>query len=278
MPQCRLPSHEGENLWTQATSREVVADPSTTARRLLTTTMSCTRETFSSMTQWSRRHGCCTACGTTDRKHYAHGLCSRCYLIEWNSDPANRALAQEAKRRWYNRSVTPETRAERRNREHFGGNRQLVLDRDGHKCVQCGRTQSLVVHHKDGTGRGLRDGNNNHPDNLVTLCRSCHINVHRHRKGDRWSLMYDCCVTCGTTERSHNSGGECWLCADRRRRQVKKKIQSDLHGDMQSAAEMTAPAHGSGNKSVKRLLPVPDHLASPTAARPPVCSAPSSSG
>lgn len=255
-----------------------MADPSTTARRLLTTIKSRTRETFSNMTQWSRRYRCCTACGATDRKHYAHGLCSRCYLTEWNSVPANRALAKEAKRRWYKRSVTTESRAARRDHEHFGGNRQLVLDRDDHKCVQCGRNNSLVVHHKDGTGRGLKDGHNNHPDNLITLCRSCHINIHRHRKCGRWSLMYHCCVTCGTTERSHNSGGECWLCADRRRRKIKKKIQSDLHGDMQSAAEMTAPAHGSGNKSVKRLLPDPSRPARRTAAHRPGCSAHSFSG
>jgi len=50
--------------------------------------------------------------------------------------------------------------------------RREVLSRDHHKCQSpgCGRTRFLEVHHlKPRTGGGT-----NHPDNLTTLCSSCH--------------------------------------------------------------------------------------------------------
>lgn len=52
-----------------------------------------------------------------------------------------------------------------------------ILKRDGH-CQLCGATEKLLVHH--------RDENKFHskPDNLITLCRSCHRRVHniaRHK-------------------------------------------------------------------------------------------------
>lgn len=40
-------------------------------------------------------------------------------------------------------------------------------------CAICGSTRCLVVHHVD------MNRKNNHPDNLVKICRSCHAQVHR---------------------------------------------------------------------------------------------------
>jgi predicted nucleic acid-binding Zn ribbon protein len=62
------------------------------------------------------------------------------------------------------------------NNERFGGNRELVLERDGHKCVMCGREDGLNVHHKDESGQSEKP--NNEPDNLETLCNSCHSQTH----------------------------------------------------------------------------------------------------
>lgn len=42
----------------------------------------------------------------------------------------------------------------------------------GH-CSHCGKTGRTDVHHKDENWR------NNSPDNLVRLCRSCHLKEHR---------------------------------------------------------------------------------------------------
>jgi len=45
---------------------------------------------------------------------------------------------------------------------------------DGRRHYYVG-TEYLLVHHIDG------DKCNNYPDNLITLCRSCHMKVHRSR-------------------------------------------------------------------------------------------------
>lgn len=48
--------------------------------------------------------------------------------------------------------------------------RPVVLERDGHRCTQCGSTENLHVHHY----RARRRGGTNQMDNLQTLCERCH--------------------------------------------------------------------------------------------------------
>jgi 5-methylcytosine-specific restriction endonuclease McrA len=58
-----------------------------------------------------------------------------------------------------------------------GGNRLKILERDGYKCVRCAMTDAQ---HKQRWGRPItvdhknKDRSNNTPDNLQTLCLSCH--------------------------------------------------------------------------------------------------------
>ena len=61
--------------------------------------------------------------------------------------------------------------------------REQVLDRDGHQCMVCSRTgpgsggiANLEVHHID---RDPEDMDVHDPDNLITLCRACHIWHHQ---------------------------------------------------------------------------------------------------
>jgi 5-methylcytosine-specific restriction endonuclease McrA len=62
----------------------------------------------------------------------------------------------------------------------FGGNWYKVFDRDGGRCQTCGSTYQLVVHHKDLTGWGASpDKKNNDMSNLILLCSSCHMKLHR---------------------------------------------------------------------------------------------------
>ena len=62
------------------------------------------------------------------------------------------------------------------------GNRERV-------CEICGSTRSIDVHHKD------HDFHNNSPENLMVLCRSCHMKIHRKPK--------EACVICGKPTKGH---------------------------------------------------------------------------
>ena len=74
--------------------------------------------------------------------------------------------------------------AKRFSRIMFDGNDVIAIERDGYKCLDCGRSDNfgkrLCVHHLDETGQ--TDSPNNSLDNLVTLCHSCHAKRH-HPKG-----------------------------------------------------------------------------------------------
>lgn len=84
------------------------------------------------------------------------------------------------KKKFRNHSYKDKTR--------FGGNKYKVLERDGYKCVECGKDnpKSLIIHHKDHSGAS--ENPNNDMDNLKTLCRSCHM-LH-HSLEDDSHVMY----------------------------------------------------------------------------------------
>ena len=50
---------------------------------------------------------------------------------------------------------------------------KLILKKN--KCDICGSTKSLDIHHKD------HNWKNNNLDNLMCLCRSCHMKAHRSK-------------------------------------------------------------------------------------------------
>jgi uncharacterized Zn finger protein (UPF0148 family) len=148
---------------------------------------------------WSRKYERCRECGTTERKHSGKGYCYRCYnrrKYHENPEPQKARSREyyskhgEAKRA-YQKEYHQATREERlaymkmkREEEHFGGLRSEALERDGHQCTTpgCGATEQLVVHHRDGKGRGCPDPNNS-LNNLETKCRACHVRIHVPRLG-----------------------------------------------------------------------------------------------
>ena len=95
---------------------------------------------------WSRKYESCIGCGGTEKRHGCFGLCHDCSEIS------------------------------RKHKLRFGGNRQLVIDRDEGRCQDCGTDSNIVVHHVDG------DRKNNRMENLLTLCTACHGRLHREEQ------------------------------------------------------------------------------------------------
>ncbi len=169
---------------------------------------------------WSRHYERCTECQTTRCKHQAKGLCRYCYLKKHAAEHGEDYRQQ--KHAWYLRQGGTLYAKMRREQKHFGGNREIVLLRDGYCCTNCGGTNQLCVHHRDWNGRGHPDADN-HPDNLITLCNSCHMKLHYPRIAPRirqrinslpWGKYSGAarCLHCGTTSRIHYGRGLCQRC------------------------------------------------------------------
>lgn len=60
----------------------------------------------------------------------------------------------------------------------FAAIRPAILRRDGHRCIKCHRRgPGLHVHHIRYRSRG----GTNRPENLATVCKSCHEHIHGHK-------------------------------------------------------------------------------------------------
>lgn len=109
-----------------------------------------------------------------------------CSPVCLNHAMSRRAIESGRKREQYvkhkDRYAEQKSEAHREynDRMRFSSNKKHVLDRDGHKCTDCGKKKGLIVHHIDGSGSF--ETPNNDMDNLVTLCRSCHM---RHHAGEK---------------------------------------------------------------------------------------------
>jgi len=53
--------------------------------------------------------------------------------------------------------------------------KKIIMERDGNKCVMCQSIELLEVHHV----KTKLDGGSDMPSNLVTLCYSCHRQLHK---------------------------------------------------------------------------------------------------
>jgi len=56
---------------------------------------------------------------------------------------------------------------------------ERVLERDDHRCQECGSTEGLTIHHLI----PQRESGTNKLCNLVTLCGVCHLKRHPERIG-----------------------------------------------------------------------------------------------
>lgn len=59
--------------------------------------------------------------------------------------------------------------------KYWMGVRQLVITRDGNKCTRCDNTKRLQAHHITYENHF---NEHNHLEDLITLCKSCHLEEH----------------------------------------------------------------------------------------------------
>lgn len=62
------------------------------------------------------------------------------------------------------------------NNKRYGGNYYVVIKRDKYECAICGSIENICVHHIDGYDENKPTNNNE--NKMLTLCRSCHSQVH----------------------------------------------------------------------------------------------------
>ena len=62
--------------------------------------------------------------------------------------------------------------------------RNVILNRDGHKCCDCGDVNRLQIHHIVERA----NGGSNEESNLITLCPKCH--AEKHKNSPIYRLMY----------------------------------------------------------------------------------------
>ena len=81
----------------------------------------------------------------------------------------------------WNKGITDERQAEAlRNYHHCGRRKEGIMKEDTvnyqkhmrNECIVCGKQDALEVHHAD------KSHDNNDPQNLVTVCESCHRRIH----------------------------------------------------------------------------------------------------
>lgn len=121
--------------------------------------------------------------------------CSQSCLDKAMYEKAKENPDYKEKKKMYDIKYREENRESKRERDlkykdnlRFGGNGSKAMERDGYKCMECGKNnrKALIVHHKDHSGSS--DKPNNDLSNLVTLCRSCHMNHHSSK--DPNHIMY----------------------------------------------------------------------------------------
>lgn len=120
--------------------------------------------------------------------------------------------------------------------ELYGISKKVIFDRDNNECQICGNKNNLEIHHIDGKGIQFpKNKKNNNPDNLITLCHSCHSRIHYWQKPNKltdgykknrkykWSMKFPKCLSCGTTKLKYSGDGLCTTCYERRRKEYKAK-------------------------------------------------------
>ena len=97
---------------------------------------------------------------------------------EWDKveeDNKNKEL-ENKKARLQNRKIKIKKEKNKRDYKINTKIRPVIFKRDNHRCVKCGSTENITIHHKLRKGKGGDDSEKN----LMTLCYKCHAEEHKN--------------------------------------------------------------------------------------------------
>ena len=95
----------------------------------------------------------------------------------------NKVVHNAAVKLWQmaNKEKVRQYKAKNKDKKRFDGNNKAALERDNHQCRVCQSKDKLLVHHLDESENRKKMNANNNLENLITLCRSCHLKVHKYK-------------------------------------------------------------------------------------------------
>jgi 5-methylcytosine-specific restriction endonuclease McrA len=89
-------------------------------------------------------------------------------------------INKKRKDQWDSKTCEDKLSISRKNKENrFNGHRIERLIKDNYTCQNCGDKEQLIVHHITHLPSGCTKDTWSTLEDLITLCRSCHINIHR---------------------------------------------------------------------------------------------------
>lgn len=105
-------------------------------------------------------------------------FCGKNCYDKWQSEYRKGTITEEDNPMWQENPSR-----EYRYGRNWNGQRRKALDRDNHECQLCRSVKNLEVHHKKPIATFDRSNEKwykeaNKIQNLITLCRSCHANIH----------------------------------------------------------------------------------------------------
>jgi 5-methylcytosine-specific restriction endonuclease McrA len=127
---------------------------------------------------------------------YACVDCGEDYIFNTGATSRCRPCQKKAQRghirSWESRNpeLAKKHKQDSRLRCLMSGNREKALNRDNNTCQICFTQDSVFVHHIDGQGASS-DKANDGLDNLVTLCNSCHHQLHADISKELWKRYKD---------------------------------------------------------------------------------------
>ncbi len=106
------------------------------------------------------------------------GLCSndcgRPLVLKWTCRECADKINKYAKNWWLKDIEGNRIKKNKATRKHrYSGLADIVMERDQKKCTICGHSNKICIHHIN------EDPKDNRLDNLIVLCRFCHIVVER---------------------------------------------------------------------------------------------------